>query len=91
MYSDNIEDHQQYITLVFEAFAKAGLHLKPKKCKFHQQEDKYLGLIISMEGIKMDPEKIRAVHNWEPPSNLKDVYTFLGFANFYRRFIHNYY
>jgi hypothetical protein len=76
--------------LVLDAFAKAGLHLKPKKCQFHQQEVKYLGLIISMEGIKIDPEKIRAVQDWEPPSNLKDVHAFLGFANFYRRFVHNY-
>jgi hypothetical protein len=67
-----------------------GLYLKPEKCEFHQQEVKYLGLIISMEGIKMDPKKIRAMQDWEPPSNLKDVCVFLGFANFYHHFIHNY-
>jgi hypothetical protein len=76
--------------LVLDAFAKAGLHLKPEKCEFHQQEIKYVGLIISMEGIKMDPEKIRAMQDWKPPSNLKDVHAFLGFANFYCRFVHNY-
>jgi hypothetical protein len=43
-----------------------------------------------MEGIKMDPEKICTVQDWEPPSNLKDICTFLGFANFYCHFIHNY-
>jgi hypothetical protein len=90
IYSDNFEDHQQHVRLVLDAFTKAGLHLKPEKCKFHQQEVKYLRLIISMEGIKMDPEKIRAVQDWEPPSNLKDVRAFLGFANFHRHFIHNY-
>jgi hypothetical protein len=90
IYSDNFEEHQQHVRLVLDAFAKVGLHLKPEKCEFHQQEVKYLGLIISMEGIKMDPEKIRAVQDWEPPSNLKDVRTFLGFANFYCRFVRNY-
>jgi hypothetical protein len=90
IYSDNFEEHQQHVRLVLDAFAKAGLHLKPKKCEFHQQEVKYLGLIISIEGIKMDPEKICAMQDWEPPSNLKDVRTLLGFANFYRRFIPNY-
>jgi hypothetical protein len=90
IYSDNFEEHQQHVRWVLDAFAKAGLHLKPKKCKFHQQEVKYLGLIISTEGIKMDPKKIRAMQDWEPPSNLKDVRVFLGFANFYRRFIRNY-
>jgi hypothetical protein len=90
IYSDNLEEHQQHICLVLDAFAKAGLHLKPKKCEFHQQEVKYLGLIIITEGIKMDPEKIRAMQDWEPPSNLKDIRAFLGFANFYRHFIRNY-
>jgi hypothetical protein len=90
IYSDNFEEHQQHVRLVLNAFTKAGVHLKPEKCEFHQQEVKYLGLIISMEGIKMDPEKIRAVEDWEPPSNLNDICVFLGFANFYRCFIHNY-
>jgi hypothetical protein len=90
IYSDNFEEHQQHVRLVLDAFAKAGLHLKPEKCEFHQQDVKYLGLIISTEGIKMDPKKIRAVQDWEPPSNLKDVRVFLGFANFYHRFIRNY-
>jgi hypothetical protein len=90
IYSDNFEEHQQHIHLVLNAFAKTGLHLKPEKCEFHQQEVKYLGLIISMEGIKMDPKNICAMQDWEPPSNLKDVRAFLGFANFYRRFIRNY-
>jgi hypothetical protein len=90
IYSDNFKEHQQYVRLVLDTFAKAGLHLKPKKCEFHQQEVKYLGLIISMEGIKMDPEKMCAVLDWEPPSNLKDIHTFLGFAKFYCHFVHNY-
>jgi hypothetical protein len=90
IYSDNFEEYQQHVRLLLDAFAKAGLHLKPEKCEFHQQEVKYLGLIISTEGIKLDPEKIRTMQDWEPPSNLKDVRAFLGFANFYRRFVHNY-
>jgi hypothetical protein len=90
IYSDNFEEHQQCVRLVLDASAKVGLHLKTEKCEFHQQEVKYLGLIISTEGIKMDPEKIRAVQDWEPPSNLKDVRAFLGFANFYRHFVRNY-
>jgi hypothetical protein len=90
IYSNKFEEHQQYVRLVLDTFAKAGLHLKPKKCDFHQQEVKYLGLIISTEGINMDPEKICPVQDWEPPSNLKDIHTFIGFANFYCHFIHNY-
>jgi hypothetical protein len=90
IYSDNFEEHQKHVRLVLDAFAKVGLHLKPEKCEFHQQEVKYLGLIISTEGIKMDPKKIRAVQDWEPPINLKDGRSFLGFANFYHCFVRNY-
>jgi hypothetical protein len=90
IYSDTFEEHQEYVNLVLEAFEKAGLHLKPEKCEFHCQEVKYLALIISAEGIKMDPEKITAVQDWEAPYNLKDVGAFLGFANFYHRFVWNY-
>jgi hypothetical protein len=43
-----------------------------------------------MEGIKMNPKKIHAMWDWEPPSNLKNIRAFLGFANFYRHFVHNY-
>jgi hypothetical protein len=90
IYSDTFEEYQEYVNLVLEAFEKAGLHLKPERCEFHCQEVKYLGLIISMEGIKMDPEKITTVQDWEAPRNLKDIRIFLGFANFYHRFVRNY-
>jgi hypothetical protein len=67
IYSDNFQEHQQYVCLVLNTFGIVGLHLKPKKCEFHEQEVKYLGLIISIEGIKIDPGKIRAVHDWNLP------------------------
>jgi hypothetical protein len=51
---------------------------------------KYLGLIISIAGIEMDPEKITTVQDWEAPCTLKDVHAFLGFANFYHYFVCNY-
>ena len=47
----------------------------------------YLRLIISTEGIRIDPVKVAAVKNWETPKNIRDVRAFIGFANFYRRFI----
>jgi hypothetical protein len=76
--------------LVLEAFEKAGLHLKPEKYKYHHQEVRYLGLIISTKGIRMDLEKITTVQDWEAPYNLKDICTFLGFANIYYYFVQNY-
>jgi hypothetical protein len=90
IYSHTFEEYQEYVNQFLEAFEKAGLHLKPEKCEFHCQEVKYLGLIISMEGIKMDPEMITTVQDWDTPCNLEDVHTFLGVANFYHRFVQNY-
>jgi hypothetical protein len=90
IYSDNIQEYQQYVCLVLDTFTMAGLCLKPEQCQFYHQEVKYLGLIITTEGIKIDLQKIHAAQDWEPPSNLNDIPTLLGFANFYRLFIGNY-
>src|SRR5690606_26027912 len=58
--------------------------------EFHRTEVGYLGLIISRDGVKMDPKKVQAITAWEAPTNIHDVRAFLGFANFYRRFIDGY-
>jgi hypothetical protein len=90
IYFDTFEEYQEHVNLILEAFEKAGLHLKPEKYELHCQEVKYLGLIISMEGIKIDPEKITTVQDGEAARNLKDVHALLGFDNFYHRFVRNY-
>jgi hypothetical protein len=90
IYSDNLNDHRNHVLKVLEALSKAGLHLKPEKCECHQQEVKYLGFIISTSGTKMDPAKVATIQEWPEPRNVKDVQSFLGFANFYRRFIKGY-
>jgi hypothetical protein len=61
IYSDNLDDHRNYILKVLEALSEAGLHLKPEKCEFHRQEVKYLGFIISTSGTKMDPAKVATI------------------------------
>jgi hypothetical protein len=90
IYSDNLEEHRHHVTTILTALSKNGLHLKPEKCEFHQQEVKYLGLIIGTDGIKMDSAKVEAIRDWPTPEKLFDVRSFLGFANFYRRFIRGY-
>ena len=69
---------------------KHGLHLKPEKCEFHRLHVRYLGLIIGVEGIQMDKVKVEAIQKWPTPQRLCDGSAFLGFANFYRRFIKGY-
>ena len=90
IYSETLEEHQAHIMKVLETLSKVGLHLKPEKCEFYKTEVKYLGLIISADGIQMDQKKVKAVVEWGSPKNLHDLRTFLGFSNFYRRFILGY-
>jgi hypothetical protein len=68
----------------------ANLHLKPEKCEFHWQEVKYLGFIISMDGTKIDLAKVTTIQEWLTLMNIKDMQSFLGFANIYWRFIRGY-
>ena len=63
------------------------MRLRPDKCEFHMKEVKILGSIITTEGIRMDQEKVKVVTEWPEPKNLKKVQAFLGFANFYQKFI----
>ena len=87
IYSNTLEEHREHVRTILQALQKAGLHLDIRKCEFEVNEVTYLGMIISDSGVKMDPTKIHAITSWQPPSNLKDIQGFLGFANFYRRFI----
>ena len=73
-----------------ELLAKHGLYLKPEKCKFERCEVEYLGVIISHNLVKMDPAKIAGVADWPTPTTKKEVQSFLGFINFYRRFIEDF-
>ena len=92
IYTDrDIDHHWQQVEAVFERLYKAGLSLDPHKCEFAVKSTKYLGYIISLnEGIKVDPDKVKAIKSWETPTNVKGVRSFLGFANFYRNFIPNF-
>ena len=84
-------EHQKNTNMVLEAMGKAGLYIDIKKCEFDVKSTKYLGFIIEAgKGLSMDPEKIKAIKEGEAPVNVKGVRSFLGFANFYRRFVKNY-
>jgi hypothetical protein len=87
IYSENQKDHDKHVEWVLEQLRKAGIQCDVEKCVFDVTSVKYLGLIISTEGISMDPAKIAAIVNWEQPTSAKEVSSFYGFANFYRRFI----
>jgi hypothetical protein len=92
IYTDGpLKEHQQNTNKVLEAMGKAGLPLDIKKCEFDAKSTKYLEFVIKAgKGLQMDPEKVKAIKEWKAPVNVKGVRSFLGFANFYQRFIKDY-
>jgi len=87
IFTETLEEHWRVTRRVMELLWKNNLFLKPKKCEFEKTEVEYLGVIISQNSVKMDPVKVAGVMEWPTPSNKKEVQSFLGFTNFYRRFI----
>jgi hypothetical protein len=72
---------------VLQRLIGAGLEVDIRKCEFHVKKTTFLGLILSTDGLEIDPEKIEVVKNWEVPTNITEAQGFIGFCNFYRRFI----
>jgi hypothetical protein len=83
----NLQDHIKQVKKVMHKLQEKGLQIKLSKCEFHQTEVNFLGSIISKKGIKMDPKKVKSIQDWPTPRSVKEVQSFLGLANFYRRFI----
>lgn len=84
----SLSKHQEHVRKVLAKLQEAGLQVDIGKCEFEQKSTKYLGFIIQAEeGIKMDPEKVKAIQEWETPTTIKGIQGFIGFANFYRKFI----
>ena len=89
-YSPDLETHMRDLQMIFDRLAKAGLTLKPSKCKFATQEVKYLGHILSPNGIRVNPEKIEVIKKYPVPKTVTQVRRFLGMTQYYRRFQKNY-
>jgi len=87
IFTETLKEHRRVIRRVIELLWKHKLFLKPEKCEFKKTEVEYLRVIISQNSIKMDPVKVAGVMEWPIPSNRKEVQSFQGFTNFYRRFI----
>src|ERR1700727_85847 len=90
VFSNEIGLHRQHVRRVLQRFRENDLFLRIEKCEFERLEIEYLGLIISENTVRMDPVKTNAVVNWPIPTKLKPLQSFIGFTNFYRRFITDY-
>ena len=90
IYTETLEEHRKMVRQVLKKFADNKLFLKHEKCTFEADEVEYLGVLVSKDRVRMDPAKVSAVKDWPRPTSKKEVQQFLGFANFYRRFIEGY-
>ena len=70
MYSKTRKEHKEHLRSVFELLRQHSLFAKESKCVFFAEEIQYLGHIISVKGIQMDPEKLEAILKWLTPKNL---------------------
>ena len=87
IFTQTMEEHRDIVKQVLQILANNKLLLHPKKCKFHQTKIDYLGVILSQDNVEADPTKIKAVTQWLEPWDKREVWQFLGFCNFYHRFI----
>lgn len=87
IFSENFEQHLQRLDLILTRLKECGLKLSADKCFFLQKRVKFLGHVVSEDGVETDPEKIEKVRNWPTPSNADELRSFLAFAGYYRRFV----
>ncbi|GJW19586.1 putative reverse transcriptase domain-containing protein [Tanacetum coccineum] len=90
IYSKSKEEHEVHLQLILELLEKKKLFGKFSKCKVWLQEFHFLRHVVNIEGIPVDPSKIKAIKNWKPPKTPTDIRLFLGLAGYYRRFIANF-
>jgi len=90
IYSSDMPSHQHLVRQVLSRLRAHQLYAKAEKCLFHQTSIEFLGFVVSHSQISMDPAKVSSILDWPTPTTVKELQRFLGFANFYRKFISDY-
>ena len=90
IYSPDVSLHEECTKRILQHMTELDLHLKLEKCKFTTDEVEYLRMIVKPSQLAMDPVKLDRIAGWPTPTKVKDVHSFLGFANFYQHFIPDY-
>lgn len=90
IYSESLEDHLRHLELVFSRLRENQLYVKKEKCEFSRTEVMFLGHWVSKGEVRMDGRKVQAILEWPAPTKVPDLRSFLGLANYYRRFIKGY-
>ena len=87
IYSKSEEEHEEHLRVVLGILKEKKLYAKLKKCKFWLDSVAFLGHVITKEGISVDPKKVEAIVEWNRPTTVKEIRSFLGLAGYYRRFV----
>jgi len=87
IYAETVEEHDKIVKEVLQRLRANRLAISAEKCSWRQPEVEFLGYVIGRDGINMSEEKVKGVLKWKSPASLVETQAFLGFANFYRRFI----
>lgn len=90
VFSKTEKDHLEHLRQVMTRMDKHNLHCKMSKCEFFKTSVKFLGHIVSQEGVQVDPDKVSVIMFLPAPTNLTELRSFLGMCNFYRRFLQDY-
>jgi hypothetical protein len=87
VYSRGEEEHEEHLRLALQKLWEHRLYAKLSKCEFWMKQVAFLGHVISKGGVSVDPSKVQDVLNWNAPTSVGDIWSFLGLAGYYQRFI----
>jgi hypothetical protein len=87
VFSKSVDEHTDHLTQVFQLLRLHKYYAKLSKCSFFQTEVQFLGHVVSGRGIHVNPDKVKAIQDWPEPRSASEVRSFLGLANFFRKFV----